>query len=72
MSQDYLEPHVAHQAPLSMEFPRQEYSSGLPFSTPGDLADPEIQSCFLHWQADSTVPPGKSFCIYNILSRVIN
>ena len=30
---------VAHQAPLSMEFSRQEYWSGLPFLTPGDLPD---------------------------------
>ena len=28
---------VAHQAPLSMEFPKQEYWSGLPFLTLGDL-----------------------------------
>ena len=28
---------VAHQAPLSMEFFRQEYWSGLPFPSPGDL-----------------------------------
>ena len=28
---------VAHQAPLSMEFFRQEYCSGLPFPTPGEL-----------------------------------
>ena len=28
---------VVHQAPLSMEFSRQEYWSGLPFPTPGDL-----------------------------------
>ena len=34
---------VAHQAPLSMEFPRQEYWSGMPFPTPGDLADPGIK-----------------------------
>ena len=31
---------VAHQAPLSMEFPRQEYWSGLPFPSPGDLPRP--------------------------------
>ena len=31
---------VAHQAPLSMGFPRQEYWSGLPFPSPGDLPDP--------------------------------
>ena len=30
---------VAHQVPLSMGFPRQEYWSGLPFPTPGDLPD---------------------------------
>ena len=31
---------VAHLAPLSMRFPRQEYWSGLPFPAPGDLPDP--------------------------------
>ena len=31
---------VAHQASLSMEFSRQEYWSGLPFSSPGDLPNP--------------------------------
>ena len=31
------------QAPKSMEFSRQEYWSGLPFPTPGDLPDPEIE-----------------------------
>ena len=30
---------VAHQAPLSLGFSRQEYWNGLPFSTPGDLND---------------------------------
>ena len=47
---------VAHLAPLSMELSRQEYQSGLPFLTPGDLPDPEIESAslhLLHWQADS-------------------
>ena len=34
---------VAHQAPLSMGFPRQEYWSGLPFSSPGDLPNPGIK-----------------------------
>ena len=33
---------VAHQAPLSMGFPRQEYWSGLPFTSPGDLPSPRI------------------------------
>ena len=34
---------VAHQAPLSMEFSRQQYWRGLPFPTPGDLPDPGIK-----------------------------
>ena len=34
---------VAHQALLSMEFSRQEYWSGLPFPSPGDLPKPEIE-----------------------------
>ena len=34
---------IAHQAPLSMEFSRQEYWSVLPFPTPGDLPDPGIE-----------------------------
>ena len=34
---------VAHQAPLSMEFSRQEHWSGLPFPPPGDLPDPGIE-----------------------------
>ena len=41
-------PHtVACQALLSMEFPRQEYWSGLPFPPPGDLPDPGIKPTFL-------------------------
>ena len=34
---------VAHQAPLSMGFPMQEYWSGLLFSFPGNLLDPQIK-----------------------------
>ena len=34
---------VAHQAPLSMGFSRQEYRSGLPCPPPGDLPDPGIK-----------------------------
>ena len=45
---------VAHQATLSMGFSRQEYWSGLPFPTPGDVPDTGIKhSCLLHWQADA-------------------
>ena len=35
---------VAHQAPLSMGFPRQECWSGLPFPPPGDLLVPGIET----------------------------
>ena len=34
---------VAHQAPLSMGFPRQEYWSGLLFPSPGDLPNPGVE-----------------------------
>ena len=34
---------VACQAPLSIGFSRQDYWSGLPFPTPGDLPNPEIE-----------------------------
>ena len=46
---------VAHQAPLSMKFSRQEYWSGLPFPTSGDLPDPGIEPSLhhLHWQKGS-------------------
>ena len=39
---------VAFQAPLSMGFPRQEYCSGLPFPSPGDLPNPGIEPVLLH------------------------
>ena len=35
---------VGRQAPLSMGFPRQEYWSGLPFPSPGDLSDPKTKA----------------------------
>ena len=34
---------IAHQASLSTGFPRQEYWSGLPFPSPGDLSDPGLE-----------------------------
>ena len=34
---------IAHQAPLSVGFPSQEYQSSVPFPTPGDLPDTEIE-----------------------------
>ena len=44
---------VACQAPLSVEFSRQEYCSGLPFPSPGDLPDPGIEPGSPALQADS-------------------
>ena len=44
---------VAHQAPLSMEFSRQEYWSGLPFPPLGDLPNPGIKLRSPAFQADS-------------------
>ena len=44
---------VAHQAPLSMGFSREEYWSGLPFSSPGDLPDSGIEHGSSALQADS-------------------
>ena len=39
------------QAPLFMEFPRQEHWSGLPFPPLGHLRDPGIEPTLLNWQA---------------------
>ena len=52
---------VAHQAPPSMGFSRQEYWSGLPFPSPGDLPDPGIEPRSPTLQADAltSAPPGK-------------
>ena len=54
---------VARQAALSMGFSRQEYWSGLPFPSPGDLPDPGIEPGTHTWWADSLplMPPGKPF-----------
>ena len=62
---------VACQTPLSMGFSRQEYWSGLPFPSPGDLPNPGIQPGCPASQSDSLLsePPGKisniSVCVYN-------
>ena len=52
---------VACQTPLSIEFSRQEYWSGLPFTSPGDLPEPGIKPRPA-LQVDSllTKPPGKA------------
>ena len=52
---------VAYQAPPSMGFSRQEYWSGLPFPSPGDLSNPGIEPRSPTLQADAlpSEPPGK-------------
>ena len=55
---------AAHQAPLSMEFSRQKYWSGLPFPTPWDLPDPGLEpgslvSPALAGRFFTAAPPGK-------------
>ena len=52
---------VACKSPLSMGFSRQEYWSGLPFPSPGDIPDPGIKPGSPALQADSlpSEPPGK-------------
>ena len=54
---------VARQAPLSMGFPRQEYWSGLPRPSPGEIPDPEIEhmSPVLASGFFTAEPPGKPF-----------
>ena len=44
---------VAHPAPLSMGFPRQEFWGGLPFPSPGGLTIQGLSLCLLHGQVDS-------------------
>ena len=61
---------VAHQAPLSMAFFRQEYWSGLPVPSPGDLSDPGIEpKCPVSpaLQADClpAEPPRKFITLYS-------
>ena len=53
VASDYLRPYVAHQAPLSMGFSRQEYWSGLPCPPPGNLPYPGIKPLSPALQADS-------------------
>ena len=50
---DSLRPHGACQAPLSMKFSRQKYWRGLPFPSPRDPPDPEMEPSSPAWQVDS-------------------
>ena len=62
---NFLQPWtVAHQAPLSVGFSRQEYWSGLPFPPPEDFPSPGVEPVFpaapmLAGELFTTAPPGK-------------
>ena len=62
---------VAHHAPLSMAFSRQEYWNGMPCPSPGDLPDPGIEPWSPALQADSvpSEPPGEPIYLYIFLFR---
>ena len=53
---------VAYQAPLSMEFSRQEYWSRLPFPSPGDFPNPGIEPRSPAFQANSLSPSHRVLC----------
>ena len=61
---------IAHQALLSIGFPRQEYWRRLPFPSPGDLPDSGIEpeSSALVGRFFATKPPGKPLYIYESLN----
>ena len=72
---------VAHQAPLSMGFPRQEYWSGLPFPSPRDLPDPGVKPtspASLALQANSLLAepprklPGYKVLLYSLSPTLLN
>ena len=68
---------VTYQAPPSMGFSRQEYWSGLPFPSPGDLPDPGIEpgSPALQENALTSEPPvprgGSNFLFYSCLQLLL-
>ena len=65
---------VAYQAPWSMGFSRQEYWSGLPFPSPGDLSNSGIEPRSPTLQADSlpSEPSGKSYQFVQVDRKLIS
>ena len=61
---------VAHQAPWPMRFPRQEYWSGLPFPSLGNIPDPGIEPASPALQVDSlpSEPPRKLYMLQSPIS----
>ena len=64
---------VAHEAPPSMEFSRQDYWSGLPFPSPADLPNPGIKPGSPARQADAlpSEPPGRSMTLQIVSHYVV-
>ena len=58
---------VAYQAPPSMGFSRQEYWSGLPFPSPGDLPDPGMELRYPALQADTLTSENQGSPICNVM-----
>ena len=68
---------VAHQAPLFMGFPRQEYWKGLPFPPPGGLPNPGIKPASLVSPAlagrfFTTVPQGSLRQAYDLSKHIVH
>ena len=64
MAKSFVTPWtVAYQAPLSMQFSRQEYWSGLPFPSAGNLPDPAIKPVSPTLQADSLPLSHQGACV---------
>ena len=71
-----MQPHGPQPArlPLPMGFPRQEYWSGLPFPSPGDLPDPGIEpmSPALAGGFFTAEPPGRLLLQYSTWTTTVN
>ena len=66
---------AAHQAPLSMGFPRQEYWSGVPLPSPGDVPDPAIKHSSLTYRTLAGGLLVHNFVydiLYNLITYTIN
>ena len=77
MSESSVTPwSVAHQASLSVELPKQEYRSGLPVPSPGDLSHPGVELSLpfpaLEGGCFPAEPLGKSECINTIVLIKVN
>ena len=65
---------VVHQAPLSMEFSKQEYWSGFPCPSPGDLPDPGMKPGSPELWADflPSEPPGLLTCLQSFQHLILS